>query len=128
MNLKTNKEIEKEFDEKFPSSLSPVRPTDGKIFPLYNGFWVFQQDNDKRNLPQDIKSHISSIRLDDIERIMEWAKGYVKYTPEQLIELNKDVPSALAEQSYYEAVGITKFRDDLLSYLEQQKKLLSNEE
>lgn len=48
-----------DFRKEFPSFLTDTH--NGKIVPIYNGWWVFVQGDKRRNLPQDIEDFIEKL-------------------------------------------------------------------
>jgi hypothetical protein len=48
-----------DFRKEFPSFLTDNH--NGKIVPIYNGWWVFVQGYKRRNLPQDIEDFIENL-------------------------------------------------------------------
>ena len=115
--MKTKQQWEVEFDEKYcrkcrnPKSTQFGKPIDT---------WFFEEEV----TPFEIKAFIHSLRKNDIESLREWAKNYIKYTPDELMELNKDVPSTLQEEAFYGAIGMTKVITDLSSHLSEELKNL----
>ena len=74
-----NQPIEEEkwkidFRKEFPSFLTDNH--NGKIVPIYNGWWVFVQGYKRRNLPQDIEDFIENLlEQERAERDNFWAKN-----------------------------------------------------
>ncbi len=84
-------------------------------------------------MPKDLISHQSRIynacldmaylfeeklRSRDAE-ILEWAKNYIKYTNEEVAELNKDLPNTLQESALYQSDGMRKVIADLQAFIQK---------
>lgn len=58
-----------DFRKEFPSFLTDTH--NGKIVPIYNGWWVFVQGYKRRNLPQDIEDFIENLLEQERQRMSE---------------------------------------------------------
>ena len=77
----TNQSIEEkwkiDFRKEFPSFLTDNH--NGKIVPIYNGWWVFVQGYKRRNLPQDIEDFIENLLEQERQRMSEEIEKLKQY-------------------------------------------------
>lgn len=74
-----------------------------------------------RNHYDKLISFINKLLKQDRERIINRIVGLVKNTPEEVAELNKDLPSPLQEQAYHNAVGYIKAYQDIMQILDEEQ-------
>lgn len=58
-----------DFRKEFPSFLTDTH--NGKIVPIYNGWWVFVQGDKRRNLPQDIEDFIENLLEQERKKLVK---------------------------------------------------------
>ena len=66
-----------DFRKEFPSFLTDNH--NGKIVPIYNGWWVFVQGYKRRNLPQDIEDFIENLLEQERQRMSEEIEKLKQY-------------------------------------------------
>lgn len=60
---------------------------------------------------------LKSSQLALLQAVVEECEKMLVNTPEKVMELNKNLPSTLQEQSYSEAIGYTKAVNDITFHL-----------
>lgn len=61
-------------------------------------------------------------KKDLLAEIEEWAGKYIKYTDEEINELNKDLPNTLQEQALHQSDGMRKVISDLQAFIKSKRE------
>ena len=101
--MKNREEIEKEFDDFFPELL-------GENYPINDGNLYTAMD--KMSLV--LKSHISKIRQDDIDGLVEWAIG--------MFEAQRELGSEFMTPRDYRTLSRNQTLSDIIAHLHELKK------
>ncbi len=118
MDTDTRQQLEKRFYEKFVYDPPPEKHESGGT--LLRPFeWRVETTigNVKLFLLSTAEEFYQKGTSDTKEAIEKWVKGYIKYSDEEVMALNKDLPSNLQEESLYKSQGMRKVISDLLSFL-----------
>jgi hypothetical protein len=111
--MKTKEEVEKEFDEKFNAkSLDEIKYNRDQITAI--------KEEWNRNLRQGVKSHISKIRKDDIDGLVEELKKRREETKKHLSERGSCLLCIEEDYCFHEIQRDTF--SDIIDHLQAQKE------
>lgn len=100
---------------------TPMGASNWKNYGLKYGYWNFFETEIRKDWQQEINNKAGSVfgfesgKQTMKAEIFKMVMGMVINTPEQVAELNEELPSTIQEHAYHEAIGYKKAVEDLIN-------------